>query len=277
MAYQTTGIEAALTSWGASGSLYETMLSRIRVREARLNITGGAEDISAINSGNFTVLSGMRGWTLSVRAMAFANGVLGNVGFVSLSTGYATHVKGWRATVETTAVHETTPFRSSAGGASPTWQEFRPDVGVRVTGSYTAGVDDATAISLPTAPQGSAPTLTLYYGNGATPETLATSAVIQPVNISAARGSLSQVEMNFTGSGALTTAGTASLLGSGTFAGFPWSQGGTAVGPVVLTLASGRTWTGADSFLRSIAFTVTMGRPVEVALEIQGTGSLTPA
>jgi hypothetical protein len=276
MAYQTTGYEAALTSWGSS-NMYSTLLSRIRVRECRLNLSGSAEDISAIASGTYTALSGLRSWTMSVRAMAFSGGVLGNIGFVNLSAGYATHVKSWRATVETTAVHDTTPFRATVGGSAPTWREFRPDSGVRVSGSFTTGVDDATALSLPTAAQGSAPTITLHYGNGATAETLATAAIIQPIGITAAVGGLAQAEHSFTGTGALTTAGTASLLTTGTFAGMPWSAGGSAAGAMVFTLSSGRTWTGTDSFLRSISWTVDVGRPVEVSLEIQGTGAIAPA
>lgn len=276
MGYATTGAEGSVVSWG-SANFYSALLAAIKPVGARITVTNRDNDITGLGVEQAVMLPGLSEWTASLSAFAFATPRLGNVGTVTFSAGgYAVHVQSWEVTF-TALEHDVTEFASTPA-SGPTWMAFRPDGPVTVSGKLTCRADSATALVLPHQVGASLPTLTLVYGDEAVDDQIAGTALLKQLGASVQKGQLNMAEYSFDGSGSWTPAGTSSPLGSSAI-GIPlWSQGGAAVGALVVATKTGsKTLSGADSFWKSITIRCAVGAPVELNVEVRGTSTLTMA
>lgn len=277
MGYPNTGSEGNVVSWG-SANFYSTLLAAVSGFSASVQVNGEDIDITEYNTYQYSTLSGLSDWSVTLEAYGFATPRLGNVGTVTWSaTGYALHVYEWDWTIETEQVHDITEM-----GSSPTntlFRSFRPD-STKWYGTIRARADSATALAVPHQPGTALPTLTLVYGDSATDESLSGTARIQQLSTAVRRGSLTEADFSFTGSGACTPAGTGSLFGSTAFTVPTWNEGGSAAGAIVIdtkATATRKTLTGADSFWRRINLRCAVGEAVSITVDAQGTGALTPS
>lgn len=277
MGYTTAASEGQIASWG-SANFYSVLLSKIIVDSATLTVTSEDIDVTGLNATQAATLVGLGQWSISIKARAFTTPRLGNVGTVVFSAGAAgvLHVDAWDAMFESSAVHDITELAALPANG-PIWRAFRPDYS-RVRGSLAGHADSGTALSLPhilTPGQPTLPTLTLLYGDSSTDEQISGLATLRQLGVGMNRGGLNTAAYEFTGSGAWTPAGTNSPLGA-TALGVPlWSQGGSAAGAIRFdTLAGSRYLTGADSFWKSLQIRCPVGAPVEVNIEVQGSGVL---
>lgn len=278
MGYPNTGSEGTVVSWG-SANFYSVLLSRVAPFSASFQVNGEDIDITQLNSETFSVLSGLTDWSATLEAFGFATPRLGNVGTVTYSSGgYVLHAYEWEWNIETEQVHDITELATTPP-SGPTWRSFRPDSS-KVTGTIRCRADSATALAIPHQVGTALPTLTLVYGDSATDEQVSGTARIQQLGVAVRRGSLTEVDYSFTGSGAWTPAGTGSIFGSSAFGVPLWSQGGAAAGALVVdtkSSATRKTITGADSFWRRISLRCAVGEAVSLTVDVQGVGSLTPS
>jgi len=205
---------------------------------------------------------------------AGSSAYIGNNGAITYSAGgYALHVPEFTWNASTPAVHDITEFNS---GSPPEWRTYMPDI-FQNSARYVAGIDADTAIVFPPAPGAALPTFTMTYKSGAT---LAMTGLIQRVGPAIVRGQKNMATYDVLGSGTTTAVG--GVFGSHTFGGTLngdplWSAGGSATGAIVVTAASGRTYSGTDSFWTSLQLQCTVGGAVMVSGSIQGCGTLTAA
>lgn len=277
MAYRTRGVQGSVTSWGTGGNFYATLLSRIKPASISADISNPEQNITGLGEGTQSFIAGLGEATAEIQGFAFATPRLANQAAFAISSGYALHVDEWTLTLEA-PLAECTPIRTS--GTSPTlqWREYCPSDAITWSVTANAGIDDATAISLPTLTTGSAATMTLTYGDDTTDNTLTGSAFLVGVNPQIARGALNRVSLSYRGTGSLTAAGTNSIFGAFTFSSVPlWSEGGTAQGQLVFTAAPGRTYTCADTIWERITVTARMGQPIAVTIGVRVTGAVTVA
>lgn len=278
MGYPNTGSEGTVVSWG-SANYYSNLLAAVSGFAINLNVNGDDIDITEYNTYQYSCLSGLSQWSATLEAYGFATPRLGNVGTLTWSAGgYALHVYEWEWTIETENVHDITELASSPA-SGPVWRSWRPD-STKVSGRFRARADSATALVVPHQPGTALPTLTLVYGDSATDEQISGAARIQQVSPSIRRGSLTEVEFAFTGSGAWTPAGTGSIFGSTAFTQPLWSEGGSAAGAIVIdtkSSATRKTLTGADSFWTRQTLRCAVGEAVSLTVDIQGSGALTPS
>lgn len=272
MAYWTKGETGRLTSWG-SANLNATILSNISPARCTLFVGSDTPDVTAFQAYAAAKIPGLKRWNISVSAYAGSTPFLGNAGTLAYSAGgYALHVPSWTWTGGCDAILDMTEFNPSV-----VWRNFAPSIW-NANAQYTAGIDSATSLALPPSPGAALPTLTLTYGSGAT---LAASSIISSMNANIAVRNKNTAAYQTVGSGNWTAVG--GIFGSYVFgnnganADPLWSAGGSATGAIVMQAASGRTYTGADSFMTRCQITCEVGSPVRVDIDIQGMGALTVA
>lgn len=278
MGYPNTGSEGTVVSWG-SANFYSTLLAAVSGFSVSLRMNGEDIDIKEYNTYVYSTLSGLSEWDATLEAYGFATPRLGNVGTVTWgSGGYVLHAYEWELTIETEQVHDITEL-----GSTPTntlWKSWRPD-STKWTGRIRCRADSATALVVPHQPGTALPTLALVYGDDIIDHSLTGAAArISQVGVAVRRGALTEADYSFTGSGALTPAGTSGMFGSTAF-GLPlWSEGGSAAGAIVIDTKSSstrKTLSGADSFWKSMTLRCAVGEAVSLSVDIQGTGALTPS
>lgn len=274
--YITAGAEWSIPSWGSGQNA--TLLSRITKVSAALAVAADSHDVTQDSATIADNLAGLRAWSVRVDAQAHTVPKIGNFGKITVAgaTPYILHLKGWTMRLET-PVHDITVVPS---GTAPTFRSYRPDY-MRVSGRFMCGISADNALTLPTAANtvvGSLATATFTYGNGGTPETLATKVNIGPMGVQVGRGQEAMVVYEYVGTGTLTSAGTAPLFAAGAVTGPLWTAGGSITGALVLaTLTGSRTLTGTDSFWRAIEISSSVDGVISVGIDIQGCGDLTPA
>jgi len=271
MGYPTIGIEGELTSFG-SANFNSVMLAAMKPSGCTLNVAGDVVDVTALTDTIQANTPGLKAWTIQTDAFALATPAIGANGLITLSSGYALHCYGWTVNIAPVAVHDITEF-----SASPPvqWRSYMPDYN-RWSGTLEFGIDSATALTMPPNPAGSLPTLTMKMDGTAT---LAGSVLLNTNSIRVVRGNPNRATVSFTGSGLLTPAGATNPLGTtaADLSRFLWSAGGSATGAVVMTASTGRTYSGADSFVSSVGIACAVGAPVTMQVGIQGCGVLTVA
>jgi|SRR5690606_12549737 len=271
MGYPVVGAEGEVTSWGAAG-FYANLIAAISPNQATITEVCDEIETTPLGSGVGRFIPGLRSWSGSITANAFATPRLGNVGLVTWSAGgYALHVESFDLTLEAGS-HDITSF----SGTPPTYRIFRPDY-VRGSGTFNARIDSETSLVGPHAPGATLPTLTLTYGSDTSANAISGPAMIQQMQANMARGSLSTVAYSFRFVGTITPSGTSSLFGTTAF-GIPlWaSDGDTTNTLLTLTAASGKTFSG-DAFWTRIGLRCAVGESPEVTVDFQGSGALTIA
>ena len=276
MAFPVIGAEGAVTSLGTGGNFYATLLSRMKPNEANISISADQVETTGFNTGANTYTPGIRSWGANINGHAFATPILGNQSVVAFSSGgYAVHVDSFTLNITAPAM-DYTSLNTAVAGTAPTWRSFRPGAS-NWTATVNAKVDNSTAVVLPGAAGSSGATVTFTYQDDATDEALAGTAFIERVEVGASVGSFTAVTLSLRGTGALTPAGDGSPFGTTAFGVPLWSEGGSAVGAMVFTAYSGRTYTGADSFWKSLQLACNVGESVKLSVGLQGTGTMTIA
>jgi len=269
----TKGEEGALTSWG-SANINATILSGMITNSCTLFVGSDTQDVTGLGAHAAVNIPGLKTWRVDFRGFAGSSAYIGNNGAITYSAGgYALHVPEFTWNASTPAVHDITEFNS---GSPPEWRTYMPDI-FQNSARYVAGIDADTAIVFPPAPGAALPTFTMTYKSGAT---LAMTGLIQRVGPAIVRGQKNMATYDVLGSGTTTAVG--GVFGSHTFGGTLngdplWSAGGSATGAIVVTAASGRTYSGTDSFWTSLQLQCTVGGAVMVSGSIQGCGTLTAA
>jgi hypothetical protein len=248
------------------------------------NASAPPEFTLAVNSDSFPTTAfgsvtaedfanGLYSWTASIasRLEPFS---AGGGGLVTYADGYTDNVKAWSMTMNWAAL-ESTVF-DSAGTSTIESKSFTPGL-LNWSGTYTAILDDTTALSLPE--PGTRGTATFkIVEDGANDQTLAGTVITTSVSAPVRVGRLSEVSIGYQGAGALTAAGTGGSTWANNFFDY-WIANNSGVlqipatGELVLTAHSGRTYTG-DAFPSSIALNVAVGQPVTVNITAQGSGDL---
>ena len=270
------GYQANLVSWGAGGSQYATMKTRLNFVSAGISVVGETHNSSAPLSTISSHIAGLRSWFVDMEFQAFSTPRMGNVGIVQFSAGgYTKFVEGFVLTLEY-PIHDVTAMRESTSDATPVWRTYIPDIGVW-SGAYAAKLSDSTAPVVPPAPTDALPTMTLVYGDSATDEAFSGTAILDSMSYIVGRGQVAMANIGFRGVGNPTSAGTSAIWPAGTV-GLPSFTDGAAspVGPIVLASKNGsRLFTGYDGFLTRLSISCQVGQPVTVSVRYQGCGSLT--
>lgn len=274
MAYPTTGIEGAVTSWG-SANFYSQFLSNITANRARLTQSTDTLDSTGLGAASMANRPGLTTWDVEITAHAFSTPRVGNAGSVAFSSGgYALYVEEFE--VEITCP----PLDYTSLTSAPTARIFRPGLPTW-RGSFRAKIDNTTAIVPANIIGDTLKTLTLIYGTDTSNNRLVGTAVLTPLEAEIQVGQINTIGYSFVGTGDLLASGTSSLFGTGTnpttnYVMTPaWSQGGAAAGALVLTASTGRTYSLADSFWNSITLRCPVAGLVSCEIGAKALTSLT--
>lgn len=273
MSYPIIGVDGSVTSW-SSGDLYATIVSRLSSNRARLNIFTDSFDVTALSTAQATHLAGLysSSGTISGRPNFGGTPRTGAGGLVTFESGYVLHAYRWNIDISTTQVHDITPFATTP----PTYKKFRPDRTV-ISGTYTCRVDATADIARTTALHETGASITLRYGDSSTDGTIAFNAVTTVADVDIVTPGLQEVTYSFVGSGAITPAGTGSVLGTDPvpLSMPPWefSSGSQVSRLLTLTAITGKTYT-VEAFFTRISLACQMGQPVEMSVDFQGSGSV---
>lgn len=273
MAYPTIWAEGTIASGWTGHAFYVNLLAALTVRAATVTITNEDHDVTGLGAAVISRIPGLRSATATLQAFA-ATPYIGNFMNVAYSAGgYAINPTSFEINISTPTVHDITSRTIPAG--APLWRYFRPDV-FQASARYTAMADSATALVVPSVSAAALPTVTMTYGSGAT---LAGSGIIQQLGASITKGNKNLANYVVDWSGAVTAAG--GIFGSYVFGSqvdpmWNGANTGTLI-PLVVTLASGRTITFADSFWTSIRISGSVGAPVMVDIGVRASGVVTIA
>lgn len=273
-----------LTCTAGSGDLHYLLGTSIRIASdvATLNIESNEYDAttptgSAVNF--MTMNAGLRSATIDFTGIyPRAASPLGLTSLIEYASGYVKHVTAFNLGIEWPEFDAT-----SATGAAGNWRAYRPKGTGRWNGSYTCLADNATPPTLPSsATAAAAATFKLAYEATAVP-TLAGSITTPKFQQTVRIGDESVCVYSFTGSGDLTqTAGNTFpgiTAASGVITKPQWDitgADGVADNTCVLTVASGRTYTGPFFWTR-LNFAWQMDQPVKVTGTLRLAGTLTVA
>lgn len=272
MAYVLVGSQGTVTNWiGIASDFYDILTDRISPSSSTIEIVAEEQDITSLGATTAAHIAGVRNVTGTITANAFATGRLGNVGLVTFTSGYVTHVREFDITIETIANHDITEFGGPS--AAVVWRKFRPDL-VRWSGRFVCGVDNATDLVFPHAPAASATALVLTYGDDSTDDTLSGNAFATRIGTGMTVGEAQFAEYTFMGTGDLTPAGTTSLFGTSVLGVPLWEYSTGSTVPRVLTLNNGNgTFIIADAFYTSMTLRCRIGEPVQLDINWQGSPS----
>lgn len=186
---------------------------------------------------------------------------IGSGGSVTYSDGYASNVTSWSMNINVAAVPATVFGGSGLSGRN---REFMPG-NYEWSGSYSAIVDDATAVSEAGEDTAGSATFTLSSG-----DTLAGDIYTTQLGLPLTINGLAVANYSYRGSGGLTAVGTNNIV--------------TAGAPIALPAASTLTFEYADNttpgtfavsaFWTSLAVTVTPGEMTRVQVGWQGSGAV---
>jgi len=282
MGYHLIGAEAAVTSWG-SANHYATLLTKISPHQANFTHVTDDHDVTGLGGTNRATLPGLYRSRVSIRSRWASTPRLGNVGFVSASGGttapYTAHVNAFELTIRSSNVHDITDMNTATASA-PVFRAYRPDY-LTWSGTYNCVADSSTLLVAPDVPTNTLNSFVFRYGDEATDDSITGTGMQAQLAQTIQVGSLSTSVYSFIGGGQLVPAGTTSAFGASgatnMIGGVPlWNQGGAAVGAMKLTLLSGgQVVTIADTFYESITIRCGVGVPVEIDVEVVGTGAVT--
>jgi len=262
MAYQTTGAEGTVTSWG--GTFNANLLSRFSPMSASVQVTADSFEVTELGEQAQKFISGLGAATATLSGYAFATSQLGNAGNVTFANSTNVFIDGFSLNVSAASL-ETTAL-------APTmlWKTFRPGI-MGWSGTLSVRIDDTANPLMPTAANGSGVAATFTYGSGAT---LAGDIIITGSSPALTVGSITTANLSFVGTGLLTPAGANSIFGTTAFGQPPWSLGGTPNPLVIALVTSTNTLTIADSFWNSLALTVQVGQRTMLNVGVQGSGAV---
>lgn len=278
MGYPLRSYEGAVTSWGST-NFYSTLLAAMRPISARVNINNPGVDVTGFTSASKQLTRGIADATVELSGYAFATPRLGTQGLVTFSATTNTYVQfadEWDWEISWPE-HDITQM-----SGAPTWRSFMPGGPAVNRGRFRARPVSDTALENPfiVGTPAADPSLTLRYGDSATDETLAGTALVTKLGVSLNTGDAQMAEYEFEFDGDVTPAGTGSLFGSTALGACPWSAGGSAAGAMVISTketSTTKTISIADSFVTRISMSVKVGEPTKVDMTVRVTGAVTMA
>lgn len=264
MAIVSNGIPASV-SWASNTLLVS---SGAEVLVSSVDIDGSPQVTTALGAGTQTSTGTLRSGTVTLTSRIDA-AEIGNEGGLSWASSayYGANITQWTLTVATT-VTETTVQNT---GSAPTWRSFAPGL-VVWSGRYDAFPDTSVNQTAPSSAVDTTPerqlVLTLRDSNTFTGNAIVSrhSMNLNPQN--------STVTYNFDGAGDLVKAGS-TFLPAGTL-GTTGSDVGFATGSLVVTYASGQTFTG-NAFPESVTITCGLDQVLTVQTRARFTGEVTYA
>lgn len=254
----TTGLTGSVTSW--AGTFNAAMLALLKPATFTLDTSADSLDTTAFNAGAAIVankIKGLKSWRGQF-AGPLATPAHGITGAVS-GTAYSTNVQRWSMSLRCN------PLDATAYPIASSYKAFIPGL-VSGSGSFDAIVDGTTAITEAGAStEPSTGTFTISTGN-----TLAASLFTTGAQIISRVGDLNVVRYSFDIDGHVTSVGTANIIPAATTLATP------VAGALVLTAASGRTYTGS-AFWTSLDIVVDPAAISLCSVGFQGSGAITPA
>jgi hypothetical protein len=256
----TVGLFGKLTSW--AGTINTDLIEN---QEVNYTLNYSFDDRPYVPFGASGVVFGSRTvgrsfWDGTVN-MQLATVQTGNLGSVTFANGYVANAYKWTMDIVAN-VHEVTPF----GVTAKTWM---PGV-ITATGTYSAIIDDTTALSAP----GVTGTATFSINDGAGEKQLSGTVFVTVVAINVdPESGQANVDFSYAFSGSITTAGTGSYL---------WDAGASTIttpvaGSLVLQAHTSRTFTGSAFWKKISIVNDPRSSLVTLAIDYQGTGALTIA
>jgi len=289
MAYQISSQEAAMTSWGDATSTvdycYHLVTTAALVNSINLTITADALEVTGTGATSRRTRNGLRSWMFSGDAFFPRTAAkVGSQGSVTFASGDVLWVDGFDLNISWDE-YEITRF----GQSDATWKEFKPGLFPKISGTFTGFMDSGTAVSPPIAFTGSSAAATFKVTEDGTDDNVFTGNInLQEVATTAniTSGELQRKTYKFDWDGAFTTKSTgtpginlfpASTAGVA-LAQTTWDKDGDGVADrtVVLTAATGRTFTGY-AWLKSVALSVRANQLIKASYTGRGSGVLTIA
>lgn len=205
-----------------------------------------------------SALKGFRSWSVAIEAVR-PTPITGHQASISFSPGYVTNATAFDINFAAAS------FDASVMGSTDTgnrWKTFLPGL-ITWSGSYTALVDD-TAVITDAANSSEPATMTLTVSTGLS---FAGSVFTTGGPVTINPQGLATVQYNFVGSGNVTVTGATLPFAAASSIAIP------AVGELVLTAASGQTYTG-DAFWQSVRMSCPVAGQITTSITAQGTGDL---
>ncbi len=265
---------AATVAWTGYTGLYASP-GIIKPYRYSLSVQGGAIVNTAFGGSaviSTTKMAAPYSWTGSITCRSPATPQTGYSGSVAWATGtfdYATGIREWN--LDLTCDEKLVTVFNGTGVVAhayiPLAWSWR--------GGFTGYHDDTTPPDLPDIPTNTLSTLTLMAVNTTVDDTLSGTAVVTQLGVDVGVDGTGDVAYSFEGTGGLTAAGTDFGIASTGI----WSSGSLVTptaGSLVLTAASGRTYTG-NAFPTGVSFRVGVDSGIETTIAFRGTGALTIA
>lgn len=272
MARQVIGAEGTVASW--TGTFYSNLVSKTRPMSVTVQASADAIDFTGLGSYGREFRSGLGQWTANIEAYTLTQSTntapnIGNAGNVTFTNSTNVYIDSFTVNINAPAI-ETTTFNPTV-----LWRTFRPGVATW-SGTLNARIDDTNNVPLPFLTTNAAVSATFTYDTNAT---LAGNIIITNVAPAMSVDGVTVVPITFQGTGALTPAGTASVLGTTAFCtgatGIPeWNSDGSSAKALTINLAGSNTLTGADSFWTSLALTCGVSQATRLAIGVRGSGQL---
>lgn len=223
-----------------------------------------------------TTMAGLYSWTAELQGLAPRSDIKLGLGLVTFASGYTALLDAFTLDMAW-GVRKFKPF-----AASPTGYWLARPIDFSWSGTFEGDLSPTTSISPVTAInlKGAAATFKLCEDAAADPS-FTGNIVVKSVEVVAQRGNVQRVRIAYSGSGALTVvAGTniPNILPAGAIGLPAWdtNEDGVPDGDLVLTGASGKTYTG-PAFISAIRLGVNSSTPISVSVTAQGAGALTIA
>jgi hypothetical protein len=259
----SVGYSGIVTSWASNTQLIATGAA-----PASFTLTESADSFPSTVMGASLLansnLKGLRSWTVGIEAIRPGSpaGQTGHTATVAFAPGYVANCTAFDINFQAAA------FESTIMGASDTtnrWKQFLPGL-ISWSGSYTALVDDTTATVSPAGTSEPA-TMTLTVSTGLSfAGSVFTTGATRSVNTQG----ISTIDYTFVGSGNVTVTGATLPFAAASSIAIP------APGSLVLTAASGRTFTGS-AFWTGVRMRTPVAGQITTSITAQGSGALTIA
>lgn len=278
MAYPVTGELGKINSVTNGTDLDQVLETAVKSRTITYNIDADSTEITGDGETSVTMLTGLYGWGFDFAGVYPKSAPrYGNTGLVTFGSGYVQYVQNWFLDFDFGELDIT-----AMAASGPVAKAFRPAGLVTITGGYVARAANDTALSMPTAVNGTGAAATFKLTEDSTDPGFSGNIIVRQLGTTFGDGkALVLGTYGFSFSGACTSiAGTTlpALLPAGTVDAADWGDGTTGPSTVQIVTQSftSRTYTG-HGFIRRLRVECNIGEPIAVTGSVRGQGALTPA
>jgi len=258
-----------LASGESSGDLFYLFGTALRVGTAigTININANENDITAASTSGVAMMAksaGLLDATIDFSGIwPKAATTLGISSLVTFNSSVVKHVTGFTIDINFPEIPTT-----ASTGSTGTWRRWMSGGTGQWSGTITAMADSAAAPVIPASGAASAAIFQMADNGGSDPTLTGSINIVRQSQVIRV-GDRSVITYGFNGSGNLTQTGASPLPGltaaSGAIARPTWDLAGTGVAnnEMVLTVATGRTYT-AECFWTRLSLSWVMDAPVQV-------------